>query len=852
MTDEVAATPTIWEALDAWSKELPDWQQYIVRTAMAQGTLTEEQVEEAYRFFLTAKGLVENKEPLPVIPPALSRPQEVLDEKLLLKAVDSLVGINALPGDASLTFGEQLTVIYGENGTGKSGFSRLLSNACFSRQVPQILENIYDEEETGQSAKFHVALGESPATEVDFPVEDEENPLRRITVFDTDVAHHHITGTSSFSFKPAGFDVFEDVCDVYGELDEKLRDEISRRTPVNSFTENFTERDTTIYSRVATLGADTDLPSLRLMAQAGPVEKARVRAIENEIAELVTKSSEETKRNLQEAKGDMDALADDIEALEEVFTAVRDKGRKAMITKAKDTQAAANLLGADTFKRPFFKAVASDEWTDFAESVHSLAKVEGERYPTKASRCLLCEQPLSVDSAEHIKALLAFVEGDARQAAQDAKSVVEDEREEIRQLDVSIFSASSRVRSHLHKLDSALEGEVSDVMKTLSAYKVLAATSLESLESKPALMKSSGVPAKLRAVSKGLAEKIRVLDGANPDALIKKLGAEKKLLRHAALLKNMLPRIEVFVAEAKWVQQARQAIPSLNTKPVTDKGNALAKEILNDAYKARFQEECVGLSCSIPVEQEMSGSRGETIHSLVISGGWEPDEILSEGEKRAVAIADFLTEVGLNPASAGIILDDPVSSLDIKRKEYIAERLVKEAKTRQVIIFTHDLVFLTLLQGAAKTWGVNVVGHCIETDADGAPGQVSLNDSPGAGSRRGTIEDAEKHLATSLSLKGSERQDALALGMKALRVSIEDAVAKKLFKEVVQRWSNRVMVTSLKKVVWDGALITETIDLFEKLSPPLHTSTDENPSPAPTPEFLKLKIAEVRELVRKM
>jgi wobble nucleotide-excising tRNase len=64
-----------------------------------------------------------------------------------------------------------------------------------------------------------------------------------------------------------------------------------------------------------------------------------------------------------------------------------------------------------------------------------------------------------------------------------------------------------------------------------------------------------------------------------------------------------------------------------------------------------------------------------------VRGGHRPDKILSEGEQRAVALADFLTEVGLNPSSAGIVLDDPVTSQDHYRKDRIARRLVAEAKT---------------------------------------------------------------------------------------------------------------------------------------------------------------------------
>ena len=105
----------------------------------------------------------------------------------------------------------------------------------------------------------------------------------------------------------------------------------------------------------------------------------------------------------------------------------------------------------------------------------------------------------------------------------------------------------------------------------------------------------------------------------------------------------------------------------------------------------------------MPVEFHTQGQRGQTFRSLVIKGGHSPDKILSEGEQRAVALADFLTEIALNPANAGIVLDDPVTSQDHQRKNLIARRLVLEAKKRQVIIFTHDLVFLTMLASTANS-----------------------------------------------------------------------------------------------------------------------------------------------------
>jgi hypothetical protein len=84
-----------------------------------------------------------------------------LTGKLRLDLVDELVGVNALLNGAALTFGPFLTVIYGRNGAGKSGFASVFANACFSPHSPKIFSNIY--EETAQpepAARFYFSLND--------------------------------------------------------------------------------------------------------------------------------------------------------------------------------------------------------------------------------------------------------------------------------------------------------------------------------------------------------------------------------------------------------------------------------------------------------------------------------------------------------------------------------------------------------------------------------------------------------------------------------------------------------------------------------------------------------------------
>jgi energy-coupling factor transporter ATP-binding protein EcfA2 len=77
-------------------------------------------------------------------------------------------------------------------------------------------------------------------------------------------------------------------------------------------------------------------------------------------------------------------------------------------------------------------------------------------------------------------------------------------------------------------------------------------------------------------------------------------------------------------------------------------------------------------------------------------------EVLSEGEQTCVAIAAFLAELATAPHTSALVFDDPITSLDHKWRHKVAERLVTEAAVRQVIVFTHDLIFLNDIEDAAR------------------------------------------------------------------------------------------------------------------------------------------------------
>ena len=77
-------------------------------------------------------------------------------------------------------------------------------------------------------------------------------------------------------------------------------------------------------------------------------------------------------------------------------------------------------------------------------------------------------------------------------------------------------------------------------------------------------------------------------------------------------------------------------------------------------------------------------------------------DVLSEGEQTCVATAAFLAELATASHNSALVFDDPITSLDHKWRHKVAERLVAESVVRQVIVFTHDMIFLNDLEEAAK------------------------------------------------------------------------------------------------------------------------------------------------------
>lgn len=242
---------------------------------------------------------------------------------------------------------------------------------------------------------------------------------------------------------------------------------------------------------------------------------------------------------------------------------------------------------------------------------------------------------------------------------------------------------------------------------------------------------------------------------------------------------------------------------------MTSLQGSLFNQHITDKYTSTFEAECDFLKAPKFVDIRQQNSRLKTFRKLSIANT-PVSQILSEGEQRAISLADFLTEVQLNPQNKGVVFDDPVTSLDHQRRALIAERLVKLAVTKQVIIFTHDISFFSKLTHFAKVFNISSSQTTIRKIGD-IIGVVSP-DLPWITQK---ISDRVKYLRNALvrlaKLEKEGKEDEYSMMIKGwyglLREAWERCVEERLFKGVIERFSGEIHTKPLERVEITSELV---------------------------------------------
>src|SRR5207248_4686552 len=120
---------------------------------------------------------------------------------------------------------------------------------------------------------------------------------------------------------------------------------------------------------------------------------------------------------------------------------------------------------------------------------------------------------------------------------------------------------------------------------------------------------------------------------------------------------TLLPQIEKRVFDAKW---ATRAIIVKNNftgvlRSLTEAAKEASEELLNKNFGKRFEEECKRLRAP-NVTLNFPDRQGQATRRKLVAS-YKPNQVLSEGEQKALALADFLAEVTSVPSPSPVVFD---------------------------------------------------------------------------------------------------------------------------------------------------------------------------------------------------
>jgi hypothetical protein len=408
-----------------------------------------------------------------------------------------------------------------------------------------------------------------------------------------------------------------------------------------------------------------------------------------------------------------------------------------------------------------------------------------------------------------------FVTSDVESQLGKVKTSLREYGTKLSQLSLTFFDEGSVARRTLTEVDAAMSAAVSSHVE---GYREVIAAMMQGvadafdpglsvLDHDPVSLCITELIERLKSDNEALRQK-------DPRVLMESLMAEERLLLERQVLATQYYSIAAAVADLKWVAKANACIRgfAVTQREVTGKQKALATELVAQGFIARFTDNCAALQLKLPVQFRFAGDAGTTDRKIEITNaaeaGIDPSSVLSEGEQTAAALADFLTEVELNGSCSGVVFDDPVTSMDHVRKEAIAQRLVDEAVKRQVIVFTHDILFTNYLATAAVDKGVDFAGRTVWRSEAEEPGVIDSLAFPLEQYEGAAHDRARKHLDVARTLDGEKQRDCLEKACGSLRTAYEDFIQRKLFGNVVRRWRENITFT-LNQVYFDERIATQ-------------------------------------------
>lgn len=706
------------ELIVAWSQDRPAWQRMVMRHAALGQKLSDADYDQLLDLILAGSEPADATFGLEHLPHTSSESPPVR-----LVSIEKPAHVNALESKQPLTFEPAgLTIVYGDNGSGKSGYARLLKRIARSRHQEDVLSDVFRDTSLAKpTASLRVRVGDS---ELLLAWPDDARPeLRQMLFYDATCGHQYIAQESDFPYRPAALAVMDRLIEaclaIRARADEKLAE--NARTAKSLPTVPETVASTDAGKFLAGLSSTTPIETLDRLIRRFDESPVTIEGLEAQDASLRAADSTKERSELTRQAEKLDAVRAQLERLRAAL------GDNALAELQQERDHVRELEGAATLAARAFateplSGVGSSSWKALWESARRYSTENaypGSAFPVlaEAARCVLCQQALDDEGRNRLDRFDKFIRDDLQVRLQKARM---DFEARVRGLD-GATKPSDAVAGNLRDLEASHSDLVGKCRATLASCESMHA------QVKAAIAKSDSLPrfafdpgevtGSLTVASQTARENATRL--ADPLATQQRLAELRSTRMELELLRSLKASRAVIVDEIRRLQQRdalEAAKSSAATTGITKKMSELSEASITEVVSNRFIRETERLQLQRVTITRTRADKGVLLHQPKLVNPRQQvalPKVFSEGERTALGLAAFFTEAELDASRSALILDDPVTSLDHIRRELVASRLTALAESRQVIVFTHDAAFVADLKREAKQRAVHVADRSV-------------------------------------------------------------------------------------------------------------------------------------------
>ncbi len=832
------------EEIEDWFRERDEWLQDAARRLVQYGEVTDADINELVMLCKAEAGLIDiDIKPKGIPLGSLNVRQD--ETYLRLNSISNIKGINALAPRKPLEFGSKpLTIIYGGNGSGKSGYVRLLKNACGGKKAGKLLPNVFDSTGSEQSCIFRITDSNGSKEinwNADTGVHDELKPVK---IYDLDCANVYVNDENEVTYEPQLLLLFTQLVNVCDRVRQVLRDEVNQQ-PSRKPTLPDAYSSTTSGAWYTKLSHTTTHKDIEIKCKWTNELEDKLSKIKQRLAEPNPADKAE---RLRKTKGNMRKLHD---TLNKPKNSLSDEECRTYLAAKTDATMKRNAA-KDAAEKAFqgaLEGIGTDSWRLLWESARAYSEkhaYKGKKFPyvEEDSKCVLCQQFLTKDTKVRLQSFEDYVKGDLESQAEAAEKQFEELTDELNSLfadlNLELLMDAALItddvdRNRIRTYYGELEKRKSDLLK---------ATKLSGISPLPDANVLVIIEDLAHSIEEQAAAYEKDAEAENRVELFWKsneLEAQKWLYQHKKSVEDEVGRL-------KFVHGLGRAEKSTGTQQLSNMKSSLSEELITGEYVKRFEQELSSLGASL-IKVEMvktRASKGRIYHKIKLKGCNQPvttSDVLSEGESRIVSLAGFLADITQGFSNAPLVFDDPISSLDQDFEKATVARLIGLCDSRQLIVFTHRLSLFALLEDAAQSKNISreVIYLTAEPWGVGEPGNLPLFAKKPEKALNALLNEDLPKATKVLNKHGTKEYDALATNICTnLRTLLERFIENDLLSDVVCRFRKEINTKKIRNLSIINQQDCQLFDdLMTKYSQYVHSQSIETPVSPLKPDELQ-------------